>query len=83
MVVGEALDVDEAVALVLQLSPAAVINGLPAKRGELPLWTRSGAAGKGAHFERALGIRAMRERRQSNGAWGAAGVRTWAAEQRG
>ena len=32
MVVGEALDVDEAVALVLQLSPAAVINGLPAKR---------------------------------------------------
>jgi DNA-binding NarL/FixJ family response regulator len=32
-VAGEALDVDEAVALVSQLSPAAVIIGLPAKRG--------------------------------------------------
>ena len=33
IVVGEALDADEAVALVSQLSPAAVIIGLPAKRG--------------------------------------------------
>ena len=33
IVVGEALDANEAVALVSQLSPAAVIIGLPAKRG--------------------------------------------------
>ena len=33
IVVGEALDLDEAVASVAQLSPAAVIIGLPTKRG--------------------------------------------------